>query len=428
MRSLYLGFLLSFCGVYSNDLPEHTSQTHTVDEKSLHIRHVFRESIPRLSTRQDLSRQDRLHRDYVHQVIFVIRQKNMDKLTEILHDISNPSSDNYGKHMTKEEIRIMTSNQDGHDAVMSYLQSNGVTVFHDVLDGEFITASAPIFIWEKTFDTEFFSYHQRQRNGNTDIFVRADKYSVPIELDDHLQSVFNTIQLPYQLSGDIKNFIIETEEPSQKFSTQVINGFVTYTTPQRLRTAYNMSDSAGSIQSTQAVYATIGQYFSPTDLSVFQKLAQLPNRTVASVPYGFSSDKVCRENANNCVEGNLDIQYIMSMSPISPTTYWYSNDGFMRWLFNVAVSKVPPLVLSMSYGADESLMSNDEMENFMTFALKLSTGGTTIVVAAGDDGAVAHAGGALNCAYSPSFPSTCPYVTSVGATQVSQSLVSTLTH
>lgn len=439
MKTFFLSVLLGFCGVNSNDLAEQTSLTHAIEKESLHIRHVFRESIPRLSTRQDLSRLDRLHHEYIHKVIFVIRQKNMDKLTDILHDISDPLSENYGMHMTKEEISIMTSNPEGHDAIMTYLHAKGVTVFHETLDGEFITASAPISTWEQTFDTQFFSYHQKQRSGETEMFVRAEKYSVPIELDEHVATVFNTIQLPYQLSGDLKNKIIELEtetvtetetemglgaegESYHNMKAQNINPYPSFTTPQKLRAAYNMGDSMGSNRSTQAVYATIGQYFSPADLAAFQIVAaRLPNRTVSSVPYGFSSDKVCLNNPSDCVEGNLDIQYIMAMSPVSPTTYWYSNQGFTSWLFNVALAKVPPLVISLSYGADEALMTVGEMENFNVYAIKLSTAGSTILVASGDDGAIVHeskAGGQAKCAYSPSFPSTCPYVTSVGATQV----------
>jgi tripeptidyl-peptidase I len=437
MRIFFLSVLLGYCGVNSNDLAEQTSLTHAIEKDSLHIRHVFRESIPRLSTRQDLSRLDRLHHEYIHKVIFVIRQKNMDKLTDILHDISDPISANYGMHMTKEEISIMTSNPEGHNAIMTYLHAKGVTVFHEILDGEFITASAPISTWEQTFDTQFFSYHQKQRSGETEMFVRAEKYSVPIELDDHVATVFNTIQLPYQLSGDLKNKIIEMEsetetemglgagggaESSHRMKAQNINPYPTFTTPQKLRAAYNMGDSMGSNRSTQAVYATIGQYFSPADLAAFQVIAAgLPNNTVASAPYGFSSDKVCLNDPSDCVEGNLDIQYIMTMSPVSPTTYWYSSQGFTSWLFSVALAKVPPLVISLSYGADEALMTDGEMENFNVYAIKLCTGGSTILVASGDDGAIVHeskAGGQAKCAYSPSFPSTCPYVTSVGATQV----------
>ena len=442
MKTFFLSLLLGYCGVKSNDLAEQTSLTHAIEKESLHIRHVFRESIPRLSTRQDLSRLDRLHHEHIHKVIFVIRQKNMDKLTDILHDISDPLSENYGRHMTKEEISIMTSNPVGHDAIMSYLHAKGVTTFHETLDGEFITASAPISVWEQTFDTQFFSYHQKQRNGETEMFVRAEKYSVPIELDHHVATVFNTIQLPYQLSGDLKNKIIETETEtetaiememglgeagaggggeSHNMKAQVINAYASYTTPQKLRAAYNMGDSMGSNRSTQVVYATIGQYFSPADLAAFQVAARLPNRTVSSVPYGFSSDKVCKDNPTDCVEGNLDIQYIMAMSPVSPTTYWYSSQGFASWLFNVALAKAAPLVISLSYGADEALMTVGEMENFNVYAIKLSTAGSTILVASGDDGAIVHdskAGGQAKCAYLPSFPSTCPYVTSVGATQV----------
>ena len=66
--------------------------------------HVFREHLPGLSSRTDIIKQRRVHQDFSHEVIFAIKQKNMDKLTSILHDISNPYSPNYGQHWTRDEV------------------------------------------------------------------------------------------------------------------------------------------------------------------------------------------------------------------------------------------------------------------------------------------------------------------------------------
>jgi hypothetical protein len=52
--------------------------------------HVFKENMPSVSMRTDLLRSDRVHGASVHEVVFVIRQRNMEGLTDILHDVSDP--------------------------------------------------------------------------------------------------------------------------------------------------------------------------------------------------------------------------------------------------------------------------------------------------------------------------------------------------
>ena len=67
--------------------------------ETIETTHSFKEDIPQLLYRDDIKKGDRMQPDYVHEVIFVIRQKNMDKLTLMLHDISDPLSANYGYHL-----------------------------------------------------------------------------------------------------------------------------------------------------------------------------------------------------------------------------------------------------------------------------------------------------------------------------------------
>jgi hypothetical protein len=61
----------------------------------------------------------------------------------------------------------------------------------------------------------------------------------------------------------------------------------------------------------------------------------------------------------------------MSTSQDSPTTYWYSDEGWVNWLYTVANTEDPPLVWSISYGSDESYISSSEFDAFETQAIKL---------------------------------------------------------
>lgn len=381
------------------------------------LTHAYKESIPRFSNRDDVYRGNRIHNSVEHQVVFVIRQSNMEELTRILHDVSDPLSPNYGQHLSKSEVVELTSNAKSRNILESYLAESGALVTSETLGGEYVTASAEISVWEKMFDTEFFTFHQTQHDGKINRVVRAEKYSIPRDLEPHIESVFNTIQMPPQIFGD---------NTSPKIVPHDIVGsaynFPGHTTPARIRAAYNVGTTKGSVKSTQGVFAAASQYYTPSDVSFFTSYFDGISYPLYASIGNHTSDTICAADTSSCDEATLDLQYIMSMSAMSPTTFWYTDQSFSRWLYLVANMASPPLVLSISYGTEESFLSVSEMSAFNTEAIKLSAMGVTIVAASGDDGAISRRvriNGASMCGYATLFPASSPYVTSVGGTSVS---------
>jgi subtilase family serine protease len=161
--------------------------------------HVFKEKIAGVG-RLDFARQSRISPETIHEIVFVIKQRNIEELTAILHDVSDPKSINYGMHKTRQEVKDLTENPISRDVVVSYLRSTGATIVSETLDGQYVTANGPIRLWEDIFHTEFFMFHQTQ-DAHRNKLVRAEHYSIPAELDQHVHSVFNTIQMPVQLFG-----------------------------------------------------------------------------------------------------------------------------------------------------------------------------------------------------------------------------------
>jgi len=141
---------------------------------------------------------------------------------------------------------------------------------------------------------------------------------------------------------------------------------------------------------------------------------------VSTVIGGHDTDSACTEDANNCVEANLDVQYLMGLSYFTPTTYYYEDatDSFLAWIQGVANLANPPLVNSISYGAIEPSLPKFIVDAFNTEAQKLGVQGVTIVVSSGDDGVANFQarGDSSKCGYNPSFPASSPYVLAVGAT------------
>lgn len=381
--------------------------------------HVFKESMPSVSTRDDLQRLARVHTDVVHEIVFVIRQRNMETLAEMLHDISNPESSNYGQHLTREQVTDITINIEARDAVQHHLALSGFVVKDVSPGGEFVIAEAPIPILEKFFNTEFYHFEISSTSGQNHQFVRADEYSVPSVLDLHVESVLNIVEVPDDTQiQPIMRPISLSNAGSSSFKT---SGIFDTIGPAELKAFYNMSSTAkGSIKSTQMVYASLNQYYSPADLRSFQTATQTTILDATSIG-NHASDSICRANPSSCDEGNLDMQYIMAMSPGSATTFWYTDSSFTPFMVAVASYTPLPYVISISYGAEESYVTKALSNAFDMIALKVTIMGTTILVASGDDGAVSRRvrGSRTSfCGYAPNFPASSQYVTAVGATMV----------
>lgn len=218
---------------------------------------------------------------------------------------------------------------------------------------------------------------------------------------------------------------------SNGLQSQPTAGFPVISSPQVLPTTlqqlYNIpvGTFATNPGATQSVPEFEEQYYSPSDLSEFLTGLGLPSTPVSVFGYNDPSQPGG--------EADLDIQWIMAMAPLAPTTF-ISNfqnstlqvDDILSWQLLVTNMTTPPLVHSVSYGMPEQyvdawlgsgyLAKSDA--HFQIMALL----GLTVVIACGDTGVfddvdpITHGcnGGVLR----PDWPSQSPYVIAVGSTYI----------
>ncbi|THH08980.1 hypothetical protein EW145_g2349 [Phellinidium pouzarii] len=147
-------------------------------------------------------------------------------------------------------------------------------------------------------------------------------------------------------------------------------------------------------------------------------------------------------------ESDLDLEYSTSLTAPQPVQVLQTGDliegaGLDNWLDAVDASfctfeglstvlsgddpALPPNVVTVSYGQDEIIVSAKYAMRQCTEYAKIGLMGTTILYSSGDDGVAGIGGVCLTengtettsgTRFNPSFPSGCPFVTSVGATQV----------
>jgi len=192
--------------------------------------------------------------------------------------------------------------------------------------------------------------------------------------------------------------------------------------PAFLNNLYNIaSNKVTNPNTTNSLFESLGQSFSPSDLQKFQQLFDLPQIPVAHV-IGPDNSSTC-PGEFPCLEADLDVEYIIAVAQGAKTTFWSipanDSDIFLAWAMAVSNSTNPPLVHSMSYGSIESENDPSEMEQFSVVVQQLGARGVSIIISSGDDGVANYGarGNASNCGFNPSFPATVPYVTAAGATQ-----------
>eukprot|EP01041_Mallomonas_annulata_P012195 gene12195-25619_t len=383
------------------------------------------------------------HPDTIHEVLFAIKQNNLDKLESFLHEVSDPDSPKYGEFWTRDEVADLTSNQIGSNKVSEYLTKNNVEVFPTPY-GEFITARASISKFEEIFNTKFSIFeHKDSKKHKIEQALRTDEYSIHVDILEHISTVFNVVDLPFHTYFDYHENNIplnndknnddnsnnnnhhknedEDQHQDQLLQYPFAISYAGHVYPNFLKNFYNIQSPGATNLGSQCIYASLKQSFSPADLDQFQSVFNVPNIAISTVTNGYSNDTACAVNSENCIEANLDVQYILAVAPKTPTTYWYDNTGnFATWIKTVSSLKKPPLVHSISYGVSESYSSvADLMTAFNTEAQKLGLQGVTIIAASGDDGAPSYTASYSNigCKYNPSFPASSPYVTAVGGTQ-----------
>ena len=337
--------------------------------------HVLREktNLHNLVDKSRVSYVSRAERTALHTVVFAILPLHMDELTSLLHDISDPSSKNYGKHRTKQEVAAFTANPKGYEATMQYLrakEAEGAVIVRESPYGEYITATAPVHVWEETFATAFHTYEVNTRMSDDVIskekkqeqqqeikkkhvqsIIRAEEYSLPAELADHVTAVFNTVQFPPQniLRKSLRPIgeVVEVQKVDKVTqSSGIISGTVT---PALINLYYNVTNNTISSTATQAVYESLNQSYSPSDLTLFQKYFNLEEHPVAEDIGGHAFNAACvYGGGGDCIEANLDVQYIMGIAENIETIYDYSDvdtiDWMLSWITTVATSPNPAQV------------------------------------------------------------------------------------
>ncbi|KAM3552720.1 hypothetical protein ARSEF4850_007251 [Beauveria asiatica] len=353
-----------------------------------------------------------------------LKEENIDRLQKRTLEISDPDHADYGKHLTKGEVDTLTApTKDTVDSVTGWLSSHGIDAGQ--VNSGFLTISVSVDEAKKLLDADYGVYTHTATGRET---VRATSYSLP-------KSVHGAIDMvqPTTLFSDLgltKNMIPFQEVPAS--SNEARTGDVCAkegSSTKCLRQNYNVDGyNASAGKTTFGITGFLGEVPDPTSLSNYLKKydSDIPSNTSFTVvPINYGPTK-----PGGVGEADLDVQ--ISVALVHPIrTVFYStggsppttgpggeqNEPYLDWLLYTLALDHPSQTYSISYGDDEPTVPDDYANAVCAQFSKLAARGVSVLTASGDSGA----GGSSACqdgkvTYKPSFPASCPWVTTVGGT------------
>ena len=320
---------------------------------------------------------------------------------------------------------------------------------------------------EQLLDTEYSTY---VRDDGLSA-VRTPRWSLPLHLHEHI----TTIQPTNAFFGPAKH------APLDKRSSDAIAGpaldqanlpalpdagtvaevcDVNLVTPTCVRTLYGTinytAQAAGKNQ--QAFTNYLGEINDRSDTYMMLEKYRPEAAPAAyqfkkiSIAGGPVNDKLnaTQLKARTGLEGNLDVQAMLSIAWPTPLTSYSTggeppfipdmftptdtNEPYLTWLDYILAQPDPlPGVISSSYGDDEQTVPKDYAIQACNGFAQLGARGVTVLFSSGDNGIGADGNcysndGKNTSTFLPSFPASCPYVTTVGGTYKTNPEVAVFRH
>ncbi|CCL99219.1 uncharacterized protein FIBRA_01234 [Fibroporia radiculosa] len=302
-------------------------------------------------------------------------------------------------------------------AVQTWLGENNLTSSVLSPAGDWVEIQVPVEEANTLLDANFSIFTHTDSGIQT---TRTLGYSIPTDLLDHLDLIHPTVTFPHPYENGPKMGRSTMDWLLNTTSTPCANS--SSIDPACLQYLYNIpSTPAVGNSSKLGVPAYVNFWANRTDLKTFLEIYR-PDMN-PSTTYAFQSidNGTDPQNVNVSSEANLDTQYTVGLATDVPITF-ISVGGFdfPEALLNTAIfllaQQSPPQVISDSYGYDENLVSQKLAYRLCNTYAQLGARGTSVLFGSGDGGVTGLYPNSSCTGFVPTFPSGCPFVTSIGGT------------
>jgi subtilase family serine protease len=290
------------------------------------------------------------------------------------------------------------------------LRARGFAVVEDGGDHFVVNATAAIVERELGYPVHAWEQKTTKRR-----IVKATGVAIPAYLAKHVEIITGLTELPMPKRQPKTRVLRKSGNKRQTPPDQQI------IIPQYLRLLYNITDAplSTSVSVCVAEFQDDAAYLQQ-DMSLFFQQVSEPPFIIKDVGPFTGSD----------TESTLDIQYAPAIARGAQAWFWVEKDWMHSFAAKLAKARPMPQVVSMSWGwpeKDQCLFESGPgrchfthlyVERTSTEFAKVTAQGTTLLASSGDQGAPGDSFPSCNGGVSDLFPSSSPYVTSVGATMI----------
>ena len=351
--------------------------------------------------------------------VFVMNkcEKKMKELEAKLYDLSTPSSANYGKWLSKDEIveTYLGVSDERLDTVVNFLKEAGVKNVRVSELKDKIFVKMPVHLAETVLETKFALFRSKDR-AHVVLPRITQPYSLPENIARYVALVDDITRFP-TVAAPLRMPMPTADVGASSTDFQCGTSCSGSTTPAVIGAAYGMTYPIASAAAGNgvAVAEFQGQYYDQADITNFDTACNANSEV--DVTIGGNTATSCAAGA--CTEALLDIEYLGAMTTPVPLTVIYTNAySLQTWIDTVIALPSPfPWVHSVSYGNDEVQQTSVAYMNTVN-AQFMAAGamGLSILVASGDQGVWGRTGVKRGNTFHPDFPGDSPYVTTVGGT------------
>jgi Pro-kumamolisin, activation domain len=339
--------------------------------------------------------------DRVLKLAIMLPLRNQPALTQLLSDLHNPQSPSYLRYLSVQEFTAQFGpTQADVDAVVRFVQANGMTVTRSTANRMVVDVKAPVASIEKAFHVTMGTYRDPYENRT---FYAVDREPTPA-LNVQLWHIagLDDYSPPRPLLRFAPKGNVHTDQTGSGPGGQYLGS--------DMRTAYY---GGTALTGTGQVIGLFGLNFNLSDVEAyFSSIGQPFNPSVVITDSIDGYDTSCPITSCNDGEPIADIVQSYSMAPGVDAVVEYEASNDVDTFTQMATDDIAKQ-LSASVGWLPADPTSDE-PIFQEFAAQ----GQNLFVASGDSGAYSLPGCTGNDCNPAFYPADDPYITAVGGTHI----------
>ena len=338
------------------------------------------------------------------QVVVGLALRNRDQLEAFLADVQDPASPNYRRFLTQEEFNARFAPvPEDEQAVAAYLEQNGLTVARRFPNRLLIDARGSVAAIERAFGVRLHAVRFRGKSR----FAALREPALPVPVASMVTGVLGL--------DDLNEMVPHVRGRRAVVAPHAAVGAdCCHLSPNDLRTFYN--NTTGLDGSGQTVVIAGAYAWKDSDNTAFNTEWSLPALPAGSgqVCTGSGSPGGCQYSSLNSIEIALDVEYAHGTAPgATILNYMAASTSFSNFtvMYNRIVTDDPGHVVSTSWGACESVISESAQQTNDDIFANGNAIGQSWFAASGDNGS-------RDCDDVPSVdhPANSPHVIGVGGT------------